>query len=101
MVIDQTWREKNKEGREKERRGQEERREAGLRSPSPALSRASFLEIAGPSARMEGAGRKGGGTPESHTWPPSERQSSPPLGRSPTSHPLSVTDETNRKEKLL
>lgn len=103
MVIDQTWHKKKKEGGgEKERRGQEkERREAGLRSPSPALSRASLLEITGPSARMKGAGRKGGGTPESHTWPPSERQSSPPLGRSPTSHPLRVTDETNRKEKLL
>lgn len=94
MVIDQTWQEKKKEGGEKERRGQgKERREARLRSPSPALSRASLLEITGPSARMKGAGRKGGGTPESHTWPPSERQSSPPLGRSPTSHPLSVTGD--------
>lgn len=67
MVIDQTWHKKKKEvGGEKERRGQEkERREARLRSPSPALSRASLLEITGPSARMKGAGRREGAL--SHT----------------------------------
>lgn len=87
-------------------RGEERARERGgerprLRSPSPAQSPASLLEIPRPSTGMKGAGQKGGGITESHTWPPSKRQSSPPLGRSPTSHPLIVTDETSRKEKLL
>lgn len=68
MVIYQTWHEKKRGGGgEKERKEPEKgRREAELRSPSPALSQASLLETTGPSARMKGAGRKGGGTPESH-----------------------------------
>lgn len=51
---------------------------------------------------LKGAGAKGRGAPPvTQVASFSKRMSSPPPQRSLTIHPLGVTDETNRKEKLL
>ena len=99
-VTDQTWQERE-EGRGGEDQGRGGKRlgcdHLHLPRAGPPVQRSLDLLLG-----LKGAGAKGRGAPPvTQVASFSKRMSSPPPQRSLAIHPLGVTDETNRKEKLL